>query len=114
MDINKVNLKSAYNGSYYTITGAGGDLQEWIDGYNGMLKEQGIGQPKEWFTCKGTDINREYSLTGDNRFQDDLTFLFFPLDGLDGPKLAVFKIRMEDRWFDDIVDNAVRREEDDE
>lgn len=111
MDINKVNLKSAYDGSYYTITGAGGDLQEWIDGYNGMLKEQGIGQPKEWFQCKGKDINREYSLT---RFPDDLTFLLFPLDGLDAPKLAVFKIRMEDRWFDDIVDNAVRLEDDDE
>ena len=60
----KVNLKDAYNGSYYTIEGAGGDLQEWVDGYNSMLEEQGIGKPIEWFTCKGRDVNEEFGLEG--------------------------------------------------
>ena len=34
----------------------------------------------------------------------------FPLDGLDVNKLAMFKLQMRDRWFDDIVDNNARRE----
>ena len=32
------------------------------------------------------------------------------LDGLDVGKLAIFKLQMGDRWFDDVVDNDLRRE----
>ncbi|MBR1589535.1 MAG: hypothetical protein IJ657_00425 [Acidaminococcaceae bacterium] len=109
MDINKVNLKSAYNGSYYTITGAGGDLQEWIDGYEKMLAEKEIGKPKTWFTAKGAQVNKEFGLTGNEAFKARLTILFFPLDDLDISRLAIFKIRMGDRWFDDVIDNSLRR-----
>ena len=105
----KVNLKDAYNGSYYTIEGAGGDLQEWVDGYNSMLEEQGIGKPIEWFTCKGRDVNEEFGLEGNERYKDDLTLLFFPLDGLNIGLLAIFKLRMGNRWFDDIIDNSLFR-----
>ena len=111
MEITKVDLDNAYNGSYYTIIGAGGDLQEWVNGYNKWLEEQGIGKPKAWFTCKGSDVNEEYGLTGDNQYKDDLTFLFFPLDNLHVGLLAMFKLQMHDRWFDDVVDNNARREE---
>ena len=52
---------AAYNGSFYTITGCGGDLD--------------------------------------------------PLAGLYMGRLAIFKILMSDRWFDDIVDNNCRRQE---
>ena len=107
-----VNLKEAYKGSYYTIIGAGGDLQEWVNGYNEMLEERGIGQPREWFTCKGRALNKEYGLTGENRFKNNLTLLFFPLDGLNASKLAILRIKMGDHWFDDVVDNALP--EDDE
>lgn len=106
----KVDFTKAYRGSYYTITGAGGELQEWVDGYNNMLAEQGIGTPVDWFTCTGKDMNEEYELTGSNRYKDDLHFLLFPLDGLNVGKLAMFKLAMRDRWFDDIVDNNERRE----
>ena len=104
-------LKEAYVGSYYTITGAGGDLQEWKDGYSSMLEEQGIGTITKWIEFMGKDMNEEFGLSGGNRYPDDLHFLAFPLDGLDIRKLAVFKIKMLDRWFDDIVDNNARREE---
>ena len=29
--------KDAYQGSHYTICGAGGDLNAWVDGYNKLL-----------------------------------------------------------------------------
>lgn len=112
MNIQNELLKKAYDGSYYTITGAGGDLEEWKNGYAEMLSQQGIGSVKEWFSFKGADMNKEFSLTGTNRYDDDLTFLVFPLDGLDVGKLAIFKLQMGDRWFDDIVNNNLSRERD--
>jgi hypothetical protein len=93
-----------YSGSFYTITGAG-DIQNFIDGYTEQLEEAGIGTPRDWLTFTGKDMNEHYGLTGNTAYPDDLTFLAFPLDGLDGGKLAMFKLNWRDRWFDDIVDN---------
>lgn len=107
----KVNLKEAYKHSYYTILGAGGDLQEWVDGYENWMNEQEIGKPVDWFTCNGKDVNEEFSLVGDNRFKDELTLLFFPLDGLNIGKLAIFKLMRGDRWFDDVIDNSIEEED---
>lgn len=104
-------FEKAYTGSYYTITGAGGDLEKWKQGIQGLLDKQEIGTIKEWITFTGKDMNENYSLTGNNRYPDNLTFLAFSLEGLNVGKLAIFKIMMGDRWFDDIVDNNRRREE---
>lgn len=101
---NKI-LEKAYNGSYYTITGCGGDLDEWKEGYQDLLNKEEIGTIREWIEFTGKDINEELELEGNNRYQDDLHFLAFNLDGLNIGKLALFKIKMQDRWFDDIVDN---------
>lgn len=110
--IQNETFRKAYDGSYYTIIGAGGDLQEWKDGYADLMQKEGIGKPVEWIEFTGKDMNEEFDLTGDKRYKDDLQFLAFPLGGLDVSKLAMFKIRMQDRWFDDIVDNNARQEED--
>ena len=94
-----------YNGSYYTIVGCGGDLKEWTDGYEKMLREEGIGCPVKWVQFTGKDMNEFYKLKGNVAYDDDIQFLAFPLDGLDVGKLAMFKLTMQDRWFDDIVEN---------
>lgn len=104
-------LKELANTSAYTITGAGGNLNEWIEGYNKMLKEQEIGEPKEWYTFSGKQMNEVFDLSGDNQYNSSLTFLAFPLDNLNVGKLAIFKLRMQDRWFDGIVENNREREE---
>lgn len=101
---------AAYNGSYYTILGCAGSLNEWMAGYRELLGERGIGTPKEFFTFTGADMNESYGLTGTNAYADDLIFLMFPLTGLDVAKLAMFKLQAGDRWFDDIVDNNQRRQ----
>ena len=111
MEIRNDILRAAYEGSYYTIEGAGGDPQEWKDGIGSALREQGIGEVTKWISFTGKDMNDEFNLTGSNRYPDSLHFLAFPLDGLDISKLAMFKLMMGDRWFDDIVDNNARREE---
>jgi len=101
---------NAYSGSWYTITGCGGDLDEWMIGYNKLLGEQGIGSDVAWHKFTGREFNEFFNLHWDNRYPNDLQFLCFPLDGLNVGKLAAFKMLMGDRWFDDIVDNDLRRE----
>ena len=109
--LRKANLKTAENGSWYTILGVGGDPQDWVDGIEGLLAEKGIGKPKAWFKTTGRAIN-EY--VGEvprsvDEFPGGLFVLMFPLDGLDVGKLAIFKLEMQDRWFDDVVDNMRER-----
>lgn len=107
---NMDKLDKAYKGSYYTITGTGGDINEWKEGYQGLLDKENIGKIKEWIEFTGKDMNNKYGLTGDNAYEPDLHFLAFSLDGLNVGKLATFKIKMQDRWFDDIVDNNASRQ----
>lgn len=106
-------LKEAENGSYYFIAGCGGDLQEWVDGYEKLMREHEIGTPVKWYRAIGANINGYVGANfvrgiGDP-FQNDVTCLLFPLDELDLGKLAMFKIMMEDRWFDDVVQNMRER-----
>lgn len=98
-------FKELYDASAYTITGTGGDLSEWMKGINDGLQQRKIGSVSQFYTFKGADMNRVYNLKGDVRYQDDLTFLAFKLDGLNIGKLSMLKLEMGDRWFDDIVDN---------
>lgn len=108
MTVQTVTPEVANAGSYYTIIGAGGDLNQWITGYDGMLADAGIGKPTGWFTLTGQAVN-DYAqpLRGSDLFKADLTFLLFPLDGLDVGKLAIFKLENGDRWFDDIISNML-------
>lgn len=109
MDIKNADLNAAYEGSYYTILGTGGDLKEWVEGYEEQLDKAGIGKPTEWFQTTGTAINAYTEPSREHdRFHPELSVLMFPLKGMDPTKLALFKLQMEDRWFDDIVDNIRR------
>ena len=103
----KADLAAADAGSFYTIIGAGGDLAEWTTGYEDLLAQAGCGKPTQWFTATGSEVNVYIGPTRlEDYFDPALTFLFFPLDGMDVGALAIFKIRMEDRWFDDVVANT--------
>jgi hypothetical protein len=106
-DIKTADLAAAHAGSYYTIAGAGGDLQEWITGYGDLLEQEGIGRPAAWFQTTGQAVNTFAgpAVASRDQFPSDLAILLFPLDGLAVGKLAIFKLRMRDRWFDDVVDN---------
>ena len=101
-------LKELYEGSAYTIIGVGGELNTWVDGYQELLNEKGIGKVEDWYVFTGKDLNIEYGLTGEDAFKEDIRFLAFPLTGLNVEKLAIFRIRMGDKWFDDFIDNCVK------
>ena len=105
-DLAKFN--EMYEGSYYTITGAGGDLNEWVKGYEDLLSEAKIGTPIEWYSFTGKQMNEHYGLSGSKAYPSDLNFLSFSLTNLEVGKLAIFKLQRGDRWFDDIVENNCR------
>ena len=105
-------LNEAYKGNYYTIIGCAGDLNEWKEGYAQFLKNAEIGTIRHWIEFTGADMNRVYGLTGNNAYQPDLQFLAFRLEeDMNIGKLAFLKLRLGDRWFNDIVDNNLRHQE---
>lgn len=108
--IKKCALDLAYDGSYYTITGCDGALAEWVTGVEGLLAEAGLGKPVAWFQTTGGRVNRFAGpkVAKRDEFPSELNILMFPLDGLDLGGLAMFKMQMRDRWFDDIIDNMRR------
>lgn len=104
------DLQRAREGSWYTILGAGGDLEEWVSGYEDLMAKEGIGKPVQWYFCQGSNLNQYMKPTEErDRFPGDLGVLMFPLDGLHVGKLALFKLGMQDRWFDDVVGNTRSR-----
>ena len=106
-------FEKLYNNSAFTFEGLGfDDFDELKDQINECLEEENIGTVKSenFFTYSGKDMNDYYHLTGTNRYPDTLTFVSFLLDDLDIGKLAMFKLRIGARWFDDIVNsNAIRQ-----
>ncbi|AWN07677.1 hypothetical protein HOT31_gp006 [Microbacterium phage Hendrix] len=108
-------LDQAFKGSYYTIAGAGGPLDVWVNGYEELMAERKIGKPSQWFSTTGAEVNAYFLRTGryphpDDLFKDDITLLLFPLDGVGaGARLPLFKIEMQDRWFDDIIGGMKQR-----
>ena len=84
------------------MQGCGGDLQEWQDGVNGMLADDGIplrgDAPLSGFMCSSTESRQ------------NLLFLFDDAVKLDVGKLAIWRLRnlnLEGMWLSDYVDNRL-------
>ena len=83
------------------LQGCGGDLQEWLDGVNGMLADEGI-------LLEGTRFERIYVFQHEGR--QNLLFPFDDAVKLDVGKLAVWRLRnpnLEGMWLSDYVDNRL-------
>lgn len=87
----------------YTILGCGGDLADWVTGYEDYLRGAGIATPTAWYSTTGAALNGLKQTELRDPLPNDLVVLLFPLTGLDIGKLAIFKLRMEDRWLDDTL-----------
>lgn len=104
MEIKNVSLHDLrkMNGSEGLILqGCGGDLQEWVDGINDMLTENGILQNESRF-------EKAYTFNNEN-----LTCLLFPFEGvqLDVGKLVMWRLETRETfgsmWLTDYVDNRL-------
>ena len=95
------DLRRMENAEGLIIQGCGGDLQEWVDGINGMLTEEGILRDGSKFTdCSSFE-------------HDGLTCLLFPFKdvSVDVGRLAIWRLKTHDTfggtWLSDYVPNRL-------
>ncbi len=50
-------MLEAFENSYYFIAGTGGEIDEWINGYEDLMKKEDIGTPKVWYLTTGDVVN---------------------------------------------------------
>ena len=109
----KGDLKRFYDDSSLTIEGLKTDwdtltqFAEWIKGITPFK----VGKEK-LYIITGKQMNDAYGLTGNNRYNDDLDIVIAMLCDLKEPmRLALPRFQIGGRWFDDVVDNNLRREQ---
>ena len=95
------DLRRMGNSEGLILQGCGGDLQEWLDGINEMLTEEGILQNGSKFTeCSFFE-------------HGGLTCLLFPFKGVDADmgRLAIWRLKTHDAfggtWLSDYVPNRL-------
>ena len=101
MDIHTLREMRGTRKEGLVLQGCGGDLQEWQDGVNGMLADDGI-------LLEGTRFERIYVFQHESR--QNLLFLFDDAVKLDVGKLAIWRLRnlnLEGMWLSDYVDNPL-------
>ena len=106
----KEQLDDLYNQSALTWEGLCADEQSLAD-VEGWLKEHdAIIADTEVIAhiITGKLMNDTYSLTGTNRYPDDLTIV--AITGVNQSRIAIPRFEVGGRWFDDVVDNNARRE----
>lgn len=113
-EANRKNFKEMYNKSMLTFPGIASttnnyeaicDFLEECD----ALPSQGV---PEFYIFEGKDMNDCFKLSGDNAYQDDVSFI--AVDNISPMMVAVSRLRVGGRWFDDIADNDVRHEHGDD
>lgn len=97
-----------YNGSALTFAGM---LPEEAQLYVDYFKENGavVDEEIDGYIYNGEQMNTRYHLTGDNAYPSDIHFLTIPLKAFK-TNVALLRMGIGGRWFDDIVDNNVRTE----
>lgn len=106
----KEQLDNLYNQSALTWEGMATDeenlnaIKEWLSEHGATLEY--IEPTLHIIT--GDLMNVIYNLTGRNAYPDDLSIL--SVTDINQGKIAIPRLSVGGRWFDDIVDNNARRE----
>lgn len=97
-----------YKGSALTIAGM---LPEEAQLYVDYFKENDVDVDEaiDGYIYTGKQINEKYHLTGENAYPVDIHFLTIPLKAFK-TNVALLRMGIGGRWFDDIIDNKVRTE----
>ena len=104
----KEQAQKLYDNSAFTIEGLAmdscNDLLEWIKNYTPVKNER-------FYVIDGCVMNKLYGLTGSNAYPDDTHIVCMMLDDMEKPMaIAMPRFSIGGRWFDDVVDNNLRRE----
>lgn len=104
----KKQLDKLYDNSAFTIEGLAeesiSDLISWLKDNTTFTTDNLV-----VYITKGKIMNDMYGLDGDNSYNNDLNII--SVIGIDLMKIALKRFSVGGRWFDDIVDNNVRRKE---
>ena len=105
---NKEQAQKLYENSAFTIEGLAEDsynaLLDWIKEYTDVKHER-------FYVIDGYVMNLLYGLTGNNSYQEDVHIVCMMLDDMENPMaIAIPRFSIGGRWFDDVVDNNLRRE----
>ena len=108
----KAQLDELYKDWSLTIEGLSPDeknLKELLD----WVRELTPLKREDVYTIEGAVMNREYHLTGTNAYPDtDCTLVCVKLADMERPNAVIIpRFHIGGRWFTDVVDNNVRREE---
>ena len=101
-------LDKLYNNSALSIEGLAEssipDFVEWLEENTTFTTDELI-----VYVTSGKVMNENYSLTGTNAYKNDLTIV--SVIDIDLMRVALKRFTIGGRWFDDIVSNNTRREE---
>lgn len=103
----KEQLDTLYKRSALTLEGL---VLDSLPDFKGWLNKHHADTTNlEFWVTKGAVMNKHYKLTGDNAYPDDLNIV--SCIGINPYRVTVERFAIGGRWFDDIVDNNLYREE---
>ena len=106
----KEQLNKLYNQSALTWEGLSSDeenlnaVKDWLKEHKAFLHDN---EPT-FHIISGGLMNEQYGLSGDNTYPKDLTFV--SVTDINQMAITIPRFEVGGRWFDDIVDNNLRRE----
>ncbi len=105
------DIRQLCDNSAFTWEGFIADDEHFNKITDDLVEKTNINLPVTFYIWKGKLFNEMYGLTGDNAYQDDLTFAAISLDNWSTlGNLPIYKIDVGARWLDDIVDNNAERQ----
>lgn len=106
--INTELLDSFYEGSDLTLEGL--DIDSLSDYADFLNKNCGLKDNAVFHIIKGNFMNNHYNLSGSNAYPEDLNIVVIRLNDLrDYKPIVIKRFDFGGRWFDDIIDNNLRR-----
>lgn len=117
IEINRIYVNSnkqfekLYNSSALTLEGLD-DTDKNLYGFANWIKNLSeISNPLNMYIIKGKQMNEQYGLSGKNKYPAELRIVCVDLKDIKQvDKIIMPRFEINGRWFDDVVDNNVRRE----
>ena len=108
INVDSKTLEELVKGSALTFEGLAESsfdgFLDWVDDVAGL-------KTRRIYVTKCSLANREWHLTGDNAYQNDLNIVSVKLDDMeDRNKIVMARFQVGARWMDDIHDSNIIRE----